>query len=39
MIFEDTSLKSIYEPDQVLQEEHDFLSVSKEMCLILIKTF
>ena len=31
MIFEDTSLKSIYELDHVLQEEHDLLSVSKEI--------
>ena len=31
MIFEDTSLKSIYELDYVLQEEHDLLSVSKEI--------
>lgn len=39
MIFEDKSLKSIYELDHVLQEDHDLLNVSKEMCLILIKTF
>lgn len=31
MIFEDKSLKSIYELDHVLQEEHDLLSVSKEI--------
>ena len=31
MIFEDKSLKSIYELDHVLQEDHDLLSVSKEI--------
>ena len=31
MIFEDKSLKSIYELDHVLQEDHDLLSASKEI--------